>query len=81
VGGAVGAFDLVVFDCDGVLVDTSRPRTAFVEDSPAGITAGVAAGMTVFAYTGGGITDAAAVQALGAIPFATMTALPALLAR
>jgi beta-phosphoglucomutase-like phosphatase (HAD superfamily) len=55
-------------------------RTAVVEDSPAGITAGVAAGMTVFGYTGGGITDGASVQALGGLPFDAMADLPALLA-
>ena len=48
-----------------------------VEDSPAGIQAGVAAGMRVLAYTGGS-DDAAAVLA-GVETFNSMSSLPALL--
>jgi len=54
-------------------------RTAVVEDSPAGVAAGVAAGMTVFAYTGGGHSDPVELRAAGAVPFANMAELPALL--
>lgn len=53
---------------------------AVVEDTLTGVTAGVAAGMRVFAYAGGGHTDRAAVSALGAAVFDDMRALPALLA-
>lgn len=84
--------DLIIFDCDGVLVDSEPvfyrtlshyltenggalsaeeceirfiglsvqamgarpPNTVVIEDSPAGVQAGVAAGMTVVGFTGGG---------------------------
>lgn len=52
---------------------------AVVEDTVTGVTAAVAAGMKVFAYTGGGHTDRAQVAALGAVPFVHMRELPALL--
>ena len=55
-------------------------RTAVVEDSVAGVTAGVAAGMIVFGYAAGPHADPAALAAAGATPFATMAELPALLA-
>jgi beta-phosphoglucomutase-like phosphatase (HAD superfamily) len=48
-----------------------------IEDSPAGITAAVAAGMTCLAYAPEG--DAAAQREAGALPFTSMFALPALL--
>jgi len=54
-------------------------RTAVVEDSAAGVTAGIAAGMAVFAYTGGDHSDPAELTA-GAVPFARMPELPSLLA-
>jgi HAD superfamily hydrolase (TIGR01509 family) len=54
-------------------------RCAVVEDTPTGVKAGVAAGMTVFGYAGGPQSDARALAALGATPFARMSALPALL--
>ena len=44
-----------------------------------GVTGALAAGMKVFAYTGGAHTDRAHVAALGAKPFARMRELPALL--
>lgn len=50
---------------------------AVVEDSLVGVQAGVAAGMTVFAYAPG--DTAPALAAAGAVPFACMTRLPALL--
>jgi HAD superfamily hydrolase (TIGR01509 family) len=52
---------------------------AVVEDTLTGAKAGVAAGMRVFAYAGGGHLDRAAVSALGATVFDDMPALPALL--
>lgn len=50
-----------------------------IEDTVTGVTAAVAAGMRVFAYTGGGHTDREKVLALGAVPFGHMRDLPALL--
>lgn len=55
-------------------------RTAVVEDSPAGVAAGVAAGMRVFAYTAGAHSDPDELRAAGAVPFSRMRELPALLA-
>jgi len=52
-------------------------RTVVVEDSPAGVQAGVAAGMLVLGYAGA--DDADALRAAGAQPFESMAALPALL--
>lgn len=52
--------------------------TAVVEDSPAGVEAGRAAGMTVFGYVER--TPAAALEAAGATAFAAMAELPGLLA-
>ncbi len=61
-------------------MDAAPARTAVVEDSPAGVAAGRAAGMTVFAYTAGAHSDAGELAALGGRPFAHMDELPALLA-
>ena len=55
----------------------SPDRCAVVEDSVSGVTAGLAAGMTVFAYAGG-VTSAAALALEGAVVFDDMRALPAL---
>jgi HAD superfamily hydrolase (TIGR01509 family) len=55
-------------------------RTAVIEDSPAGVTAGVAAGMTVFAYAAGAHADTRALTEAGARVFLDMLTLPALLA-
>jgi HAD superfamily hydrolase (TIGR01509 family) len=52
-------------------------RCAVVEDTPHGVTAGVAAGMTVFGYAAQ--SDAAQLAASGARVFADMRALPELL--
>lgn len=53
------------------------PRCAVVEDSPAGVEAAVAAGMTAFGY--GGMTPSARLVAAGATSvFDDMTALPSL---
>ena len=53
-------------------------RTAVIEDSAHGVAAGLAAGMTVFAYTGG-VTPAARLTGPGVVPFDDMRALPELL--
>ena len=53
-------------------------RTAVIEDSAHGVAAGLAAGMTVFAYTGG-VTPAARLTGPGVVLFEDMRALPALL--
>lgn len=50
---------------------------AVVEDSPPGVKAGLAAGMTVFGYVGG--FNARPLHELGAVPFRHMRELPALL--
>jgi HAD superfamily hydrolase (TIGR01509 family) len=50
---------------------------AVVEDSPAGVAAGVAAGMRVFGYAD--LVRAADLEAAGAVVFTDMTQLPALL--
>lgn len=50
---------------------------AVVEDSPVGVEAGIAAGMTVFGYAG--LVDAAQLAAAGARVFTDMRRLPALL--
>jgi HAD superfamily hydrolase (TIGR01509 family) len=54
-------------------------RCAVVEDTATGVTAGVAAGMTVFAFVGGPQSDATALRNLGAKPFGHMSELLALL--
>ncbi len=53
--------------------------TAVVEDSPAGVQAGLAAGMRVLAYAGEGGGDAATLAAQGGEVFEAMRDLPALL--
>jgi HAD superfamily hydrolase (TIGR01509 family) len=53
-------------------------RCAVIEDSPAGVTAAVAAGMTAFAYAAGAHSDPADLQQAGAVTFFTMADLPAL---
>ena len=53
-------------------------RCAVVEDSVSGVTAGLAAGMTVFAFAGG-VTSAARLGIGSAIVFDDMQALPSLL--
>ncbi len=54
-------------------------RAAVVEDSVPGVTAGVAAGMKVFAYAGAPYTDAAALERAGGKVFTDMRDLPGLL--
>jgi HAD superfamily hydrolase (TIGR01509 family) len=55
-------------------------RCAVVEDTPTGVKAGIAAGMTVFGYVGGPQSDAATLRSLGAKPFHRMAELRGLLA-
>jgi beta-phosphoglucomutase-like phosphatase (HAD superfamily) len=52
--------------------------TVVVEDSPAGVQAGVAAGMRVLGYAPDG-TDRRALEAAGAEPFQRMARLPTIL--
>jgi HAD superfamily hydrolase (TIGR01509 family) len=53
-------------------------RCAVIEDSVSGVTAGLAAGMVVFAFSGG-VTGASALALDGAVVFEDMRALPELL--
>jgi HAD superfamily hydrolase (TIGR01509 family) len=53
-------------------------RCAVVEDSVSGVNAGLAAGMTVFAFSGG-VTSAESLSIGSSIPFNDMATLPALL--
>jgi HAD superfamily hydrolase (TIGR01509 family) len=55
-------------------------RCAVVEDTPTGVRAGIAAGMTVFGYAAGPQSDAATLRELGARPFHRMAELRGLLA-
>jgi HAD superfamily hydrolase (TIGR01509 family) len=54
-------------------------RCAVVEDTATGVTAGIAAGMTVFGFVGGPQSDAATLKSLGAKPFGRMSELRGLL--
>jgi HAD superfamily hydrolase (TIGR01509 family) len=54
-------------------------RCAVVEDTPTGVRAGVAAGMTVFAYAGAQYADGRALEEAGGRLFRRMAELPALL--
>ncbi len=55
-------------------------RCAVVEDSVSGVTAGLAAGMTVFGFAGG-VTSAQKLDTEGAVVFDDMRALPDLITR
>jgi len=91
--GLLGRFDGRLFSADDVehgkpapdlflhaasAMGASPTRTAVVEDSVHGVAAGVAAGMAVFAYTGG-VTPAERLARDGVTLFDDMRALPRLL--
>jgi HAD superfamily hydrolase (TIGR01509 family) len=94
--GLVGLFDRFqgrIFSVDEVVRGKPAPdiflraaekmgvapgRCAVVEDSVSGVTAGLAAGMVVFAFAGG-VTSAAALTLDSAVVFDDMRALPGLL--
>lgn len=57
---------------------TDPGQCVVIEDSLRGVTAALAAGMRVLAYTGG-VTAAARLERRGAVVFADMRDLPALL--
>jgi HAD superfamily hydrolase (TIGR01509 family) len=59
-------------------MDTTPERCAVVEDSVSGVSAGLAAGMAVFAFAGG-VTTADLLSIEGVVVFDDMTRLPALL--
>jgi len=59
-------------------MDASPERCAVIEDSVSGVTAGLAAGMTVFGFAGG-VTSAEALSIEGTIVFDDMRGLPAML--
>jgi HAD superfamily hydrolase (TIGR01509 family) len=54
-------------------------QAVVIEDSPAGVTGAVAAGMRVLGYAGDQLTDRAALAAAGATVFEDMRAVPGLL--
>jgi len=68
--------DIFLFAADRM--GAAPHRCAVVEDSIAGVTAGLAAGMAVFAFAGG-VTGADALSATGALVFDDMASLPELL--
>ncbi len=59
-------------------MDVPPNRCAVVEDSASGVMAGLAAGMSVFAYSGG-VTDGAQLSVGSAVLFDDMSALPNLI--
>lgn len=59
----------------------SPTRCAVIEDTPTGARAGIAAGMTVFAYTAAPHADREGLRAAGARIFERMTDLPVLLGK
>jgi HAD superfamily hydrolase (TIGR01509 family) len=68
--------DVFLYAAEQMRVDPGR--CAVVEDSVAGVTAGLAAEMSVFAFAGG-VTNAARLSIGGAVVFDDMHMLPALL--
>jgi HAD superfamily hydrolase (TIGR01509 family) len=92
--GLAGRFEGRVFSADDVAhgkpdpavflfaahaMGTKPERCAVIEDSASGIEAGVAAGMTVFGFSGG-VTSAERLERDGVVLFSSMHLLPQLLA-
>jgi HAD superfamily hydrolase (TIGR01509 family) len=75
---AHGKPDPAVFLFAASSMGVSPERCAVIEDSVSGVEAGVAAGMSVFAFTGG-VTSAEKLQRKGVVLFRSMRELPALL--
>lgn len=71
--------DPAVFLFAAASMGVAPGRCAVIEDSVAGVTAGLAAGMTVFAFSGG-VTSAEQLARDGVITFGTMNLLTGLLA-
>jgi HAD superfamily hydrolase (TIGR01509 family) len=75
---AHGKPDPAVFLFAAASMGVRPTRCAVIEDSVSGVEAGIAAGMTVFAFCGG-VTSATRLQRDGVTLFDTMDQLPALL--
>jgi HAD superfamily hydrolase (TIGR01509 family) len=75
---AHGKPDPAVFLFAAASLGVPPERCAVIEDSVSGVEAGVAAGMSVFAFTGG-VTSAENLQRKGVVLFQFMRELPALL--
>jgi HAD superfamily hydrolase (TIGR01509 family) len=76
---AHGKPDPAVFLFAAASMGAAPKRCAVIEDSVSGVEAGVAAGMSVFAFTGG-VTSAEKLQRAGVTLFRSMHDLPTLLA-
>jgi HAD superfamily hydrolase (TIGR01509 family) len=75
---AHGKPDPAVFLLAASSMNVAPERCAVIEDSTSGVEAGLAAGMSVFAFAGG-VTSAEKLQRDGVTVFHSMRALPALL--
>jgi HAD superfamily hydrolase (TIGR01509 family) len=75
---AHGKPDPAVFLLAAASMGVSPDRCAVIEDSVSGVQAGQAAGMTVFAFSGG-VTSAEKLEREGVVLFETMDLLPELL--
>jgi HAD superfamily hydrolase (TIGR01509 family) len=76
---AHGKPDPAVFLFAAAAMGVVPNRCAVIEDSVSGVEAGLAAGMSVFAYSGG-VTSAAKLERPGVVLFESMQLLPRLLA-
>jgi HAD superfamily hydrolase (TIGR01509 family) len=77
---AHGKPDPAVFLFAAASMGVRPDRCAVIEDSVSGVEAGLAAGMTVFAFSGG-VTSAQKLERDGVVLFDAMHLLPALIAR
>ena len=77
---AHGKPDPAVFLFAAASMGVEPYRCAVIEDSVSGVEAGLAAGMTVFAFSGG-VTKAEKLQREGVVLFESMSLLPVLLTR